>query len=236
MYITCEKLCSQVSSKNVPFRPRWAAHASPALRTRTDYQSVGLQLHVYPAWRCVLSSFASSPKSSNTFEQVVFDITQLFILLNLFGRENWEYEKTWLVKFLVTRSGELGRSKKCGRKFAEFHFFSINFISSDVEKYEGKKKRSSQQKLRVSAHSAARYATIIPSLANPLFSLQPLEGSFAIRAPSTWRCEIMVYGRSPTDENLRTLIARMHTRRLTHNPVAIFRTQSRSKWRQLALV
>lgn len=70
-----------------------------------------------------------------------------------------------------------------------------------MEKYEKKKERkrklNSRQKLRVSAHSAARYATIIPSLANPLFSLQPLEGSFAIRAPSTWRCGIMVYGRSP---------------------------------------
>lgn len=32
--------------------------------------------------------------------------------------------------------------------------------------------RVRRQKLRISAHSAARYATIIPSLANPLFSLQ----------------------------------------------------------------
>jgi len=47
MYITCEKPCYQITSKDVPFRPRWAAHALTALRTRLDYQSVGLQLCVY---------------------------------------------------------------------------------------------------------------------------------------------------------------------------------------------
>lgn len=105
MYITCENPCYKVSSKDVPFRPRWAAHASPTLRTRTDYQSVGLQLRTYLTWRCVLSSFASSPKSSNTFEQV--NITQLFNVFNAFGRKSRKYKKPWLAKFLVTSSGEL---------------------------------------------------------------------------------------------------------------------------------
>jgi len=236
MYITCEKPCYQVPSKNVPFRPRWAAHASPALRTRTDYQSVGLQLHAYPTWHCILSSIVFSPKSSNTFEQVVFNITRLFILLiNHFSEKIENMRKHDWRSFSLRALESFKDVRSVAVNSRSFTFFQLT-SSRRMWKSTKKKKRSSQQKLRVSAHSAARYATIIPSLANPLFSLQPLEGSFAIRAPSTWRCGIMVYGRSPTDENLRTLIARMHTRRLTHNPVAIFRTQSRSKWRQLALV
>lgn len=59
-----EKLCRRVSSKDVPFRPRWAAHASPALGTRTDYQSVGLQSCAYVTWRCTLFSIASAIAST----------------------------------------------------------------------------------------------------------------------------------------------------------------------------
>jgi len=77
----------------------------------------------------------------------------------------------------------LRSTAKNSRSFSFFQLTSSRRMRKSTTKK--KKNRSSRQKLRVSAHSAARYATIIPSLANPLFSLQPLKGSFANRAPST---------------------------------------------------
>jgi len=114
-------------------------------------------------------------------------------------------------------------------------FFSINFTPPDVGKQRGEKTRllgPGEQKLRVSAHSAARYATIIPGLANPLFSLQLSRRFFCDSRAFASVCVHMTLRNnglrsfSSADERA---VESPRSRRGVHNPVAIFRTQSRGQ-------